>query len=81
MSGTEPVRVGNKGRIVLPAAIRERRNWAEGTTLVAIETARGVILAARGELEQLVREQLAGTDLVADLLAERRSASRREDGA
>ncbi|RNE62288.1 AbrB/MazE/SpoVT family DNA-binding domain-containing protein [Cryobacterium tepidiphilum] len=81
MSGTEPIRVGNKGRIVLPAAIRERRNWAEGTALVAIETERGVILAARSELEQLVREQLAGTDLVADLLAERRAASRREDSA
>ncbi|MCY7290365.1 MAG: hypothetical protein LH624_19505 [Cryobacterium sp.] len=81
MSGTESMRVGDRGRVVLPAGIRERRNWSEGTTLIAIETDRGVILTARDELERIVREQLAGTDVVAALLAERRAASLREDDA
>ncbi|WP_366145597.1 AbrB/MazE/SpoVT family DNA-binding domain-containing protein [Cryobacterium sp.] len=81
MSGTESMRVGDRGRVVLPAAMRERRNWAEGTTLIAIETKRGVILTTRAELERLVREQLAGTDVVAALLEERRASSVREDNA
>ncbi|MCY7405084.1 MAG: AbrB/MazE/SpoVT family DNA-binding domain-containing protein [Cryobacterium sp.] len=75
------MRVGDRGRVVLPAAMRERRNWAEGTTLIAIETKRGVILTTRAELERLVREQLAGTDVVAALLEERRASSVREDNA
>jgi AbrB family looped-hinge helix DNA binding protein len=79
MSGTEYMRVGDRGRVVLPVGIRERRNWSEGTTLIAIETDRGVILTTRDELERIVREQLAGNDVVAELLSERRAASRRED--
>lgn len=73
--------MGDRGRVVLPAGIRARRNWSEGTTLVAIETDRGVILTTRDELERIVREQLAGTDVVAALLSERRAASLREDDA
>jgi AbrB family looped-hinge helix DNA binding protein len=73
------MRVGDRGRIVLPAELRQRRNWPEGTTLVAVETDRGVILTRRDELESLVRDQLAGRDVVAELLEERRSAAVRED--
>jgi len=40
-----------------------------------------VILASRDELERLVRDQLAGADVVAELLEERRTASQREDKA
>lgn len=75
------MRVGDRGRVVLPAGIRERRNWSEGTTLIAVETDRGVILTERHELERLVRDQLQGTDLVAALIAERRAAAHREDEA
>lgn len=73
------MRVGDRGRIVLPAELRQRRNWPEGTTLVAVETDRGVILTRRDELESLVRDQLAGRDVVAELLEERRAAAARED--
>ena len=75
------MRVGDRGRVVLPAGIRERRNWTEGTTLVAIETKRGVILASRDELERLVQDQLVGAEVVDLLLEERRAASQREDEA
>lgn len=81
MSGTYSFKVGDRGRAVLPAELRQRRRWPEGTTLIAVETERGVVLATREELEGLVREQLSGTDLVAELLAERRSAASREDEA
>ncbi|MET4637267.1 AbrB/MazE/SpoVT family DNA-binding domain-containing protein [Mycetocola sp. 2940] len=81
MSGTESIRVGNKGRIVLPADIRQRRQWAEGTTLVAVETESGVLLAERSALEEILRKQLSGADVVASLLEDRRRASAAEDDA
>lgn len=78
MSGTTSMRVGDKGRVVLPADLRQRRNWTEGTTLVAVETERGVVLTRRDELEALVRSQLAGNDVVAELIEERRLAATAE---
>ena len=73
------MRVGDRGRVVLPAELRERRNWSEGTTLIAVETDGGVILTRRDELEQLVRAQLTGVDLVTTLIEERRVAATSED--
>ena len=73
------MRVGDRGRVVLPAELRERRNWSEGTTLIAVETDGGVILTRRDELEQLVRAQLTGVDLVTTLIEERRLAATSED--
>lgn len=75
------MRVGDRGRVVLPAGLRQRRNWSEGTTLVAVETERGVVLTVREELEDLVREQPAGRDVVADLIAKRREDASRDDVA
>ena len=80
MSGTTSIRVGERGRVVLPAELRKRRHWSEGTVLVAVETDRGVVLTGRDELESLVREQLAGSDLVTNLIEERRRAAAHEDG-
>ncbi|WP_029144921.1 AbrB/MazE/SpoVT family DNA-binding domain-containing protein [Microbacterium luticocti] len=73
MSGTFTVTVGNKGRIVVPAEVRERRSWREGTPLVGIETAAGLVLVGRDDARRLLRDQLAGHDLVADLIATRRA--------
>jgi AbrB family looped-hinge helix DNA binding protein len=78
MRGTFSVTVGNKGRVVLPTAIRARRNWSEGTTLIAIESPTGVVLTSREDAERVIREQLAGVDVVKELLDERRSAARAE---
>jgi AbrB family looped-hinge helix DNA binding protein len=76
MSGN--LQMGDRGRIVIPADIRERRSWHTGTPLVAVETASGVLLADRADLEDLVRRQLAGKDLVTELLDERRTAAAAE---
>jgi AbrB family looped-hinge helix DNA binding protein len=70
--------MGDRGRIVIPADIRERRSWHTGTRLVAVETPSGVLLADRADLEDLVRRQLAGRDLVTELLGERRAAAAAE---
>jgi AbrB family looped-hinge helix DNA binding protein len=70
--------MGDRGRIVIPADIRERRSWHTGTRLVAVETPSGVLLADRADLEDLVKRQLAGRDLVTELLDERRAAAAAE---
>jgi AbrB family looped-hinge helix DNA binding protein len=73
MSVTASVVLGDKGRVVVPAAIRERRNWAQGTTLLLIETPDGMLLTDRATALKGVREQLRGQPLVDELLAERRA--------
>lgn len=74
------MRVGNKGRVVLPAGLRARHGWTEGTTLVAVEQEDGgVLLLTREEALASLRRELATSDPVGDLLAERRAAARRED--
>jgi AbrB family looped-hinge helix DNA binding protein len=79
MSDTLAVQVGDKGRIVVPAAIRARHDWVEGSTLVALDTAVGVLLADRGAIESLVRARLAGHDPLAELLSDRRREAEREN--
>jgi len=72
MSDTLAVQVGDKGRIVVPAPLRARHQWSPGTPLVAIDTELGVLFADRATVETVLRRQLAGTDLVGELLADRR---------
>lgn len=79
MGGTDLVVVGNKGRVVIPAGIRARHGWQEGTTLLTIDTETGVVLMERDDALRLVREQLAGSDPVADLLRDRRREARLDD--
>ena len=72
MSGTYAVVMGDRGRLVVPAELRERLNLAPGTPLVLFETSAGVVLTTREQLKELVRDRLADRDLVSELLAERR---------
>ena len=51
----------------------------EGSVLVLIETSRGVVLLSRDQAKALVRTDLAGVDLVDELLAERRGEAAAED--
>ena len=81
MSGTHTVTMGDRGRLVVPAEVRERAGLVEGTTLVLLETPAGIVLLTREQLRDRVREELAGLDLVTELLADRRRASAAEDAA
>ena len=81
MSGTYPVVMGDRGRLVIPLELREHIGLKTGTHLVLVETSHGVLLATREQLKDLVREQLKGGDLVAELLAERRRLATAEDVA
>lgn len=79
MSGTHTVIVGNRGRIVVPAEVRERAGLSEGTPLVLLETDDGLVLFTRDQLRVRVSKELDGLDLVSDLLTERRRSAERED--
>lgn len=78
MSDTLAVQVGNKGRVVVPATMRARHRWVEGSTLVALDTDLGVLLADQSAVERLVRAQLAGHDLLNELLSDRRREAVRD---
>ncbi len=77
--GDTRVTIGDKGRVVLPAAVRARRNWSVGTDLVVVDTEDGIELVEIERLKARVRARLAGRDLVGELLAERRAEATRED--
>lgn len=81
MNGTYPVTMGDRGRLVVPAELRERVDLREGTPLLILETPSGLVLMTRRQARDLVRDQLAGTDVVGELLAERRAAAAAEDAA
>lgn len=71
--------MGDRGRLVVPAPVREAAGLEEGTALVAMSTPSGIVLMTQEQLKARVRAELAGTDLVDDLLAERRAAAAVED--
>ncbi len=79
MSGTYPLVVGDRGRIVVPAEVRDRAGLTAGTPLVMLETPTGLVLLTREQLRARVREDLADVDLVAELLAGRREDAATED--
>lgn len=81
MNGTYAVVMGDRGRLVVPAELRERLDLKPGTPLVLLDTPQGLVLATRAQVKELVREGLAGLDVVAELLADRRRAAAAEDVA
>jgi len=81
MSGTYKVMMGDRGRLVIPSEVRERAGLTEGSPLILLETTDGLVLLTRSQLQRLVRADLAGLDLVGDLLAERRAEAAADDAA
>ena len=73
--------MGDRGRLVIPADLRERAGLAEGTALILLETPGGLVLLTRPQLQELVRADLTGLDLVGELLAVRRTSATSEDPA
>jgi len=73
--------MGDRGRLVVPAELRERAGLHEGRPVVLVETPQGLLLLTREQLRDLVRADLAGQDLVGQLLADRRAAAFTEDEA
>ena len=81
MNGTYSIRMGNRGRLVVPSDVRMRAGLAEGTPMVLVESENGLVLLTREQLLTRVRRHLGGRDLIGDLLEQRRSDAAREDAA
>ena len=81
MSGTYAIVMGDRGRLVVPAELRERLDLKPGTPLVLLETPQGLVLATRTQVKELVRDRLQGFDVVGELLADRRRQAAAEDAA
>ena len=73
------VAMGDRGRIVVPAAVRERAGLVAGSPMVLLESPDGLVLLTREQLRDRVRKDLAGLDLVNELLADRRRVAAIED--
>ena len=79
MNTTYKITVGDRGRLVIPAELRATGKFDPGTDLTLIAGNEGLVLLDREQLLARVRENLSSTgDLVAELLAERREAARKE---
>ena len=79
MSEVHRVVVGEGGQLFLPADVQAQTGLSEGTELMLLESPGGLVLMTREQLLDRVRSDLAGLDLVGELLADRRSAARIED--
>ena len=79
MSEVHRVVVGEGGQLFLPANVQAQTGLSEGTALMLLESPGGLILMTREQLLDRVRSDLAGLDLVGELLADRRKAARIED--
>jgi AbrB family looped-hinge helix DNA binding protein len=73
--------MGDRGRLVVPAELRERMHLDPGASLLLLETPSGVVLLTREQAKALLRDRLADVDLVGELLAERRSQAAADDAA
>jgi len=79
MSGTYHVTMGDRGRLVVPADLRTRVGWDEGTPLVLVDSPGGVVFLTRAQVQAAVRADLSGLDLVDELLAGRRREAVADD--
>jgi AbrB family looped-hinge helix DNA binding protein len=80
MRDTSTISVGPKGRVVIPADIRRSLGLREGSELVALEEAGGVLLLPRDAVKRRLRAMFAGkaTSMRDELLTERRAAAAEE---
>lgn len=53
--------VSTKGQIILPKAIREKRQWVAGTRLTIEETAEGVLLRASPIFPETTLDEVFGS--------------------
>jgi bifunctional DNA-binding transcriptional regulator/antitoxin component of YhaV-PrlF toxin-antitoxin module len=77
------IRLGDRGRLVLPAKLRRLAGLQEGEELVALYERGALRLVSRKELARSGRGMFAALaperDLVKELLRERREEARREN--
>lgn len=68
--------MGDRGRLVVPAELRDRFDLHPGASLLMVETPEGIVLATRDQAKRWIRHQLGGgASLVDELIADRRLAA------
>lgn len=77
-SDTKPVFVGEQGRIVIPAVIREKYGWDAGTDLCVVETTGSIELVPREALLDRLEGCMKGAFTVEEFIEERRAEAARE---
>lgn len=70
--------IGEKGRVVIPAAIRDAHGWEPGTKLMAVDTEDGLLVMSLDEALEWLRSRLAGRDVLQELFDERERERERE---
>lgn len=70
--------ISDDGAVALPAEIRERHGWVDGTVLIAIDDDYGVFLAGAEETHSALFSRAGRHGLVRELL--RDSAQNSRDG-
>lgn len=78
MSTIQTVRIGDRGRFVLPRQLRDEQGWAENDVLHLVNTEHGVVILSRDQMRAIIKTELDGPSLVDELLAQRSEAARRE---
>jgi bifunctional DNA-binding transcriptional regulator/antitoxin component of YhaV-PrlF toxin-antitoxin module len=71
--------VVQNGAVTIPTDYFEAHGWRDGTVLVVLDGDDGLLITSRDDLERKVQADLARTNLVDELLRERREAARREN--
>ena len=70
-----------RGGLLLPAEPGARSSMTVGSVLILLDTPDGIVMLTPEQLRARVRTDLAGTDLVGELLADRRADAAYEDYA
>lgn len=71
--------MGDRGRLVVPAEVRARHGFDRGTVLVFTESPWGLVLTKREALLAQIQSELKGSNLVDELLTDRRRQAAIED--
>ena len=79
MTTTFHAEMGDRGRIVVPIALREANGWRKGTPLLFVKKANETVIMSREEAKALVRAQMAGKPLLESLFEDRRQQAAEED--
>jgi len=59
-AGKSTTTVSTKGQVILPKAVREKRNWRPGTRLLVEETPDGVLLKPAPYFKPTTMDEVAG---------------------
>ena len=81
MAHQKPIRVGPKGRFVLPADVRKALGVNEGDELIVVVRDSEIVLMNRDQARAVVREAFAGGANPVDELLEERHAEAQVEAA